>query len=299
VPDVGDFRTPTLTVSPYDGTTTASVTVTAPDGTTQTIAATGAAGVWTASASYEFTMAGVWVETWTVTGAGAGSESSYVVVLGEAQPAQLGTAFATVGDLEARLGRALTADEAARAPAMLADASDAIREFCRRDWTPTSNAVIILRPVANYLRLPNRPVSSVDSVEMIGVGGTANLLLPLTAWAFDKIDRITLHTSSPTVLTGTVPGGSYEDVYRVVYDYGGTIPTGIRRRTVTMVLRTLLAPTKAEGLVSERIGQYMYTYGQFPGGQSPGPTVQLTREDERALRQAGYRSAAGTIQLRL
>lgn len=299
MPDVGDFRTPNLTISPFDGTTTATVTVVAPDGTAAApVAATGANGVYTANASYEFTAAGIWVERWTVTGTGKGSEPEYQIAVGTALPAQLPDALAHIGHLVARLGRSLTPAERLRAPAMLADASDEIRSYCRRQFTPATNDELVIRPIGNVIRLPNRPVTSVDLVEVIGTGGTADLTLGVNNWEFDGIDQITI-CAYPQPITGAVPTGTYANTYRVTYDHGGDVPTPLVGRICKMVFRSLLAPTMAEGLVQERIGQYAYQYGQFPGGGSPGPTVELTKGDKEWLRERGYRPSASTIQLRL
>lgn len=299
MPDVGDFRTPTLTVSPADGTTAATLAVVAPDGTSAAVAVTGSGGgtAWAATAPYEFTAEGVWVERWTVTGTGKGKEYEYQIAVGMALPAQLPDALAHIGDLVARLGRSLTAAEMLKAPAMLGDASDEIRGYCRRQFTAATNDELVIRPVGNTIKLPNRPVTSVDQVEVIGTGGTADLVLGVNNWEFDGIDRITVW-AYPHPVTGAVPMGTYANTYRVIYDHGGSVPTPLVGRICKMVFRTLLAPTQTEGLVQERIGQYSYMYGQFPGGGSPGPTVELTKDDEAWLRKRGYRSGASTIQLR-
>ncbi len=74
MPDLGDLATPTLTVSPFDGTTAATLSVTLPDGTTANPSTSTSDGgaTWTATVSY--TQAGWWRFDWTVTGSGAGVE---------------------------------------------------------------------------------------------------------------------------------------------------------------------------------------------------------------------------------
>jgi hypothetical protein len=81
----GDVRQPDLAVTafdgtPGDGTTQVTCTVTAPDGTVATLATTTPDGgqTWIAAA-YTVTAPGRWVETWTVTGHGA--DTLYTVVL--------------------------------------------------------------------------------------------------------------------------------------------------------------------------------------------------------------------------
>ena len=74
--EVGGWRIPTLTVAEGDGTTAATVTVVNPStGATTTLTATSSDGgkTWEAEA-YELTVAGDWIERWTVTGAGAGKK---------------------------------------------------------------------------------------------------------------------------------------------------------------------------------------------------------------------------------
>ncbi|MFJ4847540.1 hypothetical protein [Streptomyces sp. NPDC088733] len=80
MPDVGDLAAARLAVNPADGTTAATLLVTRPDGTTASPVVTGADGgaTWTAPVTY--TLAGVWVLDWTVTGTGAGREIQRVAV---------------------------------------------------------------------------------------------------------------------------------------------------------------------------------------------------------------------------
>lgn len=79
--EVGDWQVPTLTVSPFDGTTAATLAVIAPDGTTTAPTPTTANGgaTWTAPA-YELTMPGEWIERWTVTGTGKSKERRTLLV---------------------------------------------------------------------------------------------------------------------------------------------------------------------------------------------------------------------------
>jgi len=76
--DQGDIATLTLTVAPFDGTTTATVAVTSPTNITSAPTATpnGDRSVWTAL--LPLTEAGEYVAVWTVTGTGAGDEPQSV-----------------------------------------------------------------------------------------------------------------------------------------------------------------------------------------------------------------------------
>lgn len=89
MPDVGDARTATLTVSPFDATTAATLALTAPDGTPTSPTVTGSGGGATWTAPIVFSQAGWWKLVWTVTGTGAGVEPQYMYAT--AIPAAPGT----------------------------------------------------------------------------------------------------------------------------------------------------------------------------------------------------------------
>ncbi len=206
-------------------------------------------------------------------------------------------------DLKDRLGRDLTAAEAARSPALLKDASAKIRSYTKQQFTKVEGDVIVLRPVGSHLRLPQRPVLSVDVIVAVGGAGLPDVTVPPGCWQWDGVDLVELWPLNPDVWlslpTDWAQYGQWgPDTYRVTYDHGyETIPDDVVAVCCTMVLRTLTSPTSTEGLVSESIGQYNYQYGQGPGRQSPGPTVKMTDDDRNEL--AHYRRKATSIQLRV
>lgn len=198
-------------------------------------------------------------------------------------------ALADDDDLAARLGRALTTAEAARTPALLADASALIRAYTRQDFDVAADDEVVLRPVGVRLRLPQRPVTAVASVVALPVAGGTATTLSVSDWTWDGADIVELDSWYPN----WAPHGTY----RVTYSHGaGVVPADVVAVGCRMVLAALLAPTMAEGLVQERIGQYSYQYGQQAGSGSPGATVRLSEADKGDLRR--YRRSAGTIQLR-
>lgn len=292
--NVGDRVNPSLLIDPFDGTTVASLIVTKPDGTT--VAGTGEAtsggGAWTAD-EVTLDQAGLWLLTWTVAGVGAGVEAQRLIVAATATPIPAETPLATISDLVYRLGRELTATEAAKAPGMLADASSLIRSRCRRSFTEVTDQELVLRPVGSFLRLPNTPVTEVAQVEQIGTAGTADRVMSASEWAFDGIDQIELWPN-PSLVTGVAGTGTYADTYRVQWSSGGAVHAEIVRICCGIVLRSLLAPTEMSGIQSETIGSYSY---RLEDG-SPGVAVTMTDIDERALARAGFLRRAGTIQTR-
>lgn len=208
--------------------------------------------------------------------------------------------LATVTDLEARLGRDLTAEEAARADALLADASALIRAYTRQDFTQVLGDVIVLRPVGTVVRLPQRPVQQVTQVVAVGGSDTLpDVALPAGSWTWDGIDRVDIWPPSTDWILNLpearADGWPSVNTYRITYDHGyATVPADVVATVCAMVLRTLLSPSMAAGMVSERIGAYNYQLQQ--GSGSSGAAVTLTTADRDALKR--YRRTATTIQTR-
>ncbi|MDT0409951.1 MULTISPECIES: hypothetical protein [Streptomyces] len=135
MPEVGDLVTATLTVSPHDATTAAALRVEQPDGTTLLpVVSPGEGGVFTAPV--EYTLAGVWLLHWTVTGTGASVETEEIGVAPASTTVPDGRAYATTTQLATYL-RDAPPPGAVR---LLADASrmlDArVLAYCRYDVTP-------------------------------------------------------------------------------------------------------------------------------------------------------------------
>lgn len=111
--DPGDQRNATLLISGAggDGTTAAVLTVTRPDGTTFLPAVTTTDGGtnWRTVLPYTLTQAGDWVESWTVTGKGAGTEGQVVAAAG-APPVSMVGVYATPAQYATYVGGALPAN---------------------------------------------------------------------------------------------------------------------------------------------------------------------------------------------
>lgn len=207
-------------------------------------------------------------------------------------------ALADIPALEARLGRPLTSDEAARAEALLDDASALVRSYTGQDFTRVDDETVVLRAQQGEIRLPQRPVIDVTAVVAIGAGGAPDV--PVVGWAWDGLDIIRAITDSPII---NLPEQWYEDddgaypgTYRVTYSHGdaASVPLEVVAVVARMVLRTLTAPTVAGGVTGETIGPYSYR----TDGSGVGTAVVMTAEDERMLALAGYRRKAGTSMMR-
>jgi hypothetical protein len=205
--------------------------------------------------------------------------------------------LASPADLVARLGRDLTSIEAARADALLADASALVRGYTRQTFDPVEDDVVVLRPVGTLLRLPRQPVTAVTAVAAIGEEPE----VPLSGWQWDGSDLVDIGGLGSIIVNlpdwwYDTPGGP--NTYRVTYSHGyEETPPDVVAVVAAMVLRTLTAPSMVEGLVSsqEQIGQYSHGYQLQQTTGSAGPSVRLTQADKQALDDAGYRRRATTV----
>lgn len=302
MPDIGDDITVTTKVY-VDGELadpdSVTLTVTSPSGTTSTpTPSSDTTGIW--SATFNADEAGRWLYRWETTSP-AGEEWGHVDVAAD-PPARL-QPLATPQDLADLLGRDLTDTELARAGALLRAASAKIRAYTGQDFDLVEDDEIVLRPVGVHLRLPQRPVTAVTSVTVVGGAGLPDVLLPSGLWQWDGVDVVELFPLDADVWLSlptdwTMYGQYGPDTYKVKYTHGyATTPDDVVAVCCDMVLRTLTSPTTAAGLVQETIGSYSYQYGQGPGAQSPGAGVKMTDDDRDALKR--YRRTASTVALRV
>lgn len=188
--------------------------------------------------------------------------------------------LATTADLEARIG-ALTATQTARADALLADAEALIVDYADQFTEFIADDVLTLRAAGSRIRLPAGPVTAVSSVVAVGCAGADDTALGVGGWCWDGIDTITL---DPPAVVGS---------FRVTYSHGYAVVPPIIVATISaMVNRVLTAPTLAEGLTQENIGQYGYQVQQSSGSQ--GSAVRLLAADRRALRR--WHTSSTTIR---
>lgn len=201
--------------------------------------------------------------------------------------------LAAVADLEARLGRDLTAAEAARAEALLADASALVRSYTRQTFDLVEDDEAVLRGQGGLIHLPQRPV--VDVTAVVAVGGSD--LLPdvaLTDWVWDELDQVRVGGGDYVINLPEVwwDDDGYPGTYRVTYSHGyAAVPADVVRVVCAIVLRTLTSPAVAGGVTGESIGPYSYRL-DAPGG---GLSVTLTQADKDDL--ADYRTTLGQIKV--
>ncbi|MEO3856231.1 hypothetical protein [Acrocarpospora sp. B8E8] len=200
--------------------------------------------------------------------------------------------LATEADLVARIG-SLTADQSARAPALLDDASGMVRSYTRQQFTAATQTQT-LRSQGGLLRLPQRPVTAVAQVVAIGYNGTPDVTL--VDWWWDGTDLIKLGSGNMVI---NLPERWFDDesgwpsTFRVTYTSGyEQTPDDVVRIVCSMVLRCLTAPTLVGGVTSESIGPYSYRLESA----GVGTAVSMSADERKDLDR--YRPKAGTITTR-
>lgn len=164
----GDYITPTLDVYPFDGTTSATLIVYAPDGTssdggpatpTEVEAEVDGETVtvqrWTAPALL-LDQPGTWVLDWTVTGTGAGQESQQVYVPPAAEPAELPVVDPTT---DIGMVRVLATDVDVAAP-LFTDAQ--IEAFLTLEGSVKAAAALALETIAVSEVLISKKIKTLD-----------------------------------------------------------------------------------------------------------------------------------------
>ena len=202
------------------------------------------------------------------------------------------SALASQTDIEARLGRNLTSEEAARIRALLDDASALVRSYTNQTFEHVDDDTVTLPATGGRIVLPGRPVSAVSRV--VAVGG--NLALPdftLADWAFDGIDTIKIGDGAAIINLPEVwwDDDGYPGTYQVTYSHGyATVPPDVLSVVCGMVIRVFQNPSN---LRSETVGSYSVTYTIPATGEALG--INLSRYEKKILDR--YRRTASTARV--
>lgn len=202
-------------------------------------------------------------------------------------------ALAAQADVEARLGRSLAPQEQARIDALLTDISAMVRSRTRQQFTQNQTTER-LRAIDGKLRLVQKPVISVDQLEVVNWDGTTTPYTP-GVWWFDGIDTIagvtlesTVIVNSPAIWADRIMPAAFQ----VTYTHGDAeTPDDILGIVCNAAIRALGAASPS-GVVSETVGQYTYRLDPTAVG---GPVGFLTDE---ILILNRYRRAVRTVALR-
>lgn len=187
----------------------------------------------------------------------------------------------TDGDLEARLGRDLTDDEAERTPAIHADVAASIRFYTGQtfDLEETTELVKIRRTGAAILS--QRPVVEVSAV----VDHNAN---DVTFTWLEGDDRVHLSPQVPDTFSW-VPYRTPLRKVRVTYEHGyETIPPAVVGVACSIALRALGQTPTDGGTVEEQIDGYRYRLGSAAGAGGFG-----LLPDERSALEPYRRTIGG------
>lgn len=157
-----------------------------------------------------------------------------------------------LADLEARLGRTLTATETARVAALMADASARVRNYMRQDVSEATTTAT-LRVRNGRVRLPQRPVTDVDTV--LSINGDPVI------YQWDGSDSISSMSNVPDSWAWE-PFTSGIQTLTVTYTHGyDPVPDDIVAVTCSVVMRALGREPVDAGIQSESIQGYSYTLG--------------------------------------
>jgi hypothetical protein len=178
-------------------------------------------------------------------------------------------ALATIADVEARIGRSLTAGETSQATAWLTDASSMFVQRAVQKFE-VSESTVRLFPRDGVVRLVQRPVIEINSVTDID-----GVELDYTYDGFQSIYEL----------------GSYSPVI-VNYDHGSdTIPDDVVAVVAGMVVRTLLIPADAAaGIQQQSVGPFSQSYANWAVGRqvlmSPADIEVANYYREKTFRSA-------------
>lgn len=178
-------------------------------------------------------------------------------------------ALATIADVEARLGRSLTAGETSQATAWITDASAMFVQRAVQKFE-VSESTVRLFPRDGVVRLVQRPI--IEIVTVSDIDGTE------IEYTYDGHQSIyELGTYSPVIVN---------------YEHGSAdIPDDVVAVVAGMVVRTLLIPDDAAaGVQQQTVGPYSQSYANWAVGRqilmSPSDIEVANYYREKTFRSA-------------
>ncbi len=265
MPDVGDIRTANLTVAPFDGTTSATLQVTDPDGTVTTPTPTTADGgnTWTANVTY--TQAGWWLLKWTVTGAGAGVEYQQVYVSGAPVAPPVSTLVVSLERFKNWLRQSVV-NANPRDEELLLALSSATEWVKWRLSGPLTVETFTERIYAHgsYLKQRKHPLVSVVSVTPQDAGvlnasayivDTTNSMIQMLYQAYGFHDVV--YTAGLTVITPRIELAGMEVGKHLWRALNGTAGRGRGAEELVPTPLGFAVPTRAEEMVAADPDQHL------------------------------------------
>lgn len=162
----------------------------------------------------------------------------------------------TEDDIEARLGRPLTAAEQLRIVALMADASAAVRREAKQQFTPGTSTITIPNR-GHRIRLPQRPVTGIT--EVVDAAGTT-----LAAGSYRLVGDI-LHTDlCPLNAWEIEPYRIHPEELVVTYTHGDdVVPPDIVAVTCSVVMRAMGTNPTEGGITQQTIDGYTEIHGMI------------------------------------
>lgn len=183
--------------------------------------------------------------------------------------------LAELADIEARLGRTLTPDEANAVTELIGDVSALVESYCRRDWRVHEDDVIELEGWSDReLKLPGSPVLSVryltiDDKDITEFRLVGNSLWRRWGWQ-------------------SHPGDPLPSKVVVTYTHGtDKVPADVKAVVCNEVMRVL---GKEVGATAETIGEHTLSY------ESGAGSISLSRSAKGSLNR--FRQRTGSAPLR-
>ncbi|GAA2294048.1 hypothetical protein GCM10010149_47490 [Nonomuraea roseoviolacea subsp. roseoviolacea] len=183
--------------------------------------------------------------------------------------------LAELADIEARLGRTLSPDEANAVTNLIEDVSALVTAYIRRDFTAHANDVVTLEGwAARELVLPGAPVTQVYRVEMDGREVTEWKLVGSSLWRRYGWQKCL--------------GDPIPSEIKVTYTHGSAVvPGDVKAVVCNEVMRVL---GKEVGATSETVGDHAIVY------ESGSGSIGLSRSAKASLNR--FRQRTGTAPLR-
>jgi hypothetical protein len=193
--------------------------------------------------------------------------------------------LATLDDLQDRIGRVLEGDDVTRALAILDDASAAVRSYTGQTISEATTTDR-LQPRRGLLRLPQRPVTAVASVQNTdGID---------VSYTWDHGSTVNLGGYGFLNSFEVEPFRNQRMWLDVTYTHGWeTVPADIIAVVCQIAGRAYGRPLEDTGLQSESIAGYSYSLGSAAAAGGLGML-----NDERAVLDR-YRIVGGTARIGL
>jgi hypothetical protein len=198
--------------------------------------------------------------------------------------------FVTSTELADRLGLEFTPEEDVRADTLLTLASGLVAREARQTIEQVEDDTLSRRGTAeDRIRLPERPVTEVSSVELAGVALTAETDYYLDG---DELVRMPAPSGATFPHVPTSGWGLPDETLEIVYTHGyAVIPDALKVIVLEAVVRVWVNPG---AVMSERFGseQSVYATQGTPNG------LLLTPAEQATVREMFRTSGVGTVHLR-